>query len=155
VTARGASFADLLAESYAKLTGELLVPGGMSGDAAAAWLYEAPFGVLTHDTSPDPLFTYANRAAQQLFGYSRDEFVGLPSRLSAAAGQARDERQLFMDMVQRQGYADNYRGVRVTKSGRRFWIQDATVWNLIDAESVPVGQAALIRNWTFAWGRGS
>jgi PAS domain S-box-containing protein len=150
MTARGASFAGLLAGSYAKLVGEPLVPGGLSGDAAAAWLYEAPVGLLAHDTSPDPLFTYANRVAQEYFGYSWDEFVGMPSRLSATAGQARDERQLFMDMVQRQGYADNYRGLRITKSGRRFWIQDATVWNLIDAESVLVGQAALIRSWTDA-----
>lgn len=148
MTAREAAFADLLAESYAKLVGEALVPEGMSGDAAAAWLYEAPVALLAHDTSPDPVFTYANLAAQECFGYSWGEFVGLPSRLSAVAGQARDERQLFMDMVQRQGYADNYRGLRITKSGQRFWIQDATVWNLIDAESALVGQAALIRSWT-------
>jgi hypothetical protein len=147
MTARDAWFADLLAESYAKLVGKPLVPDGMSGDAAAAWLYEAPVGLLAHDTSPDPLFTYANLAAQERFEYSWDEFIGMPSRLSAAAGQARDERQLFMDMVQRQGYADNYRGPRMTKSGRRFWIEDATVWNLIDAESSLVGQAALIRSW--------
>ena len=147
MTVREAAFADLLAESYAKLVGEALVPEGMSGDAAAAWLYEAPFGLLAHDTSPDPLFTYANRAAQERFGYSRDEFIGLPSRLSAVAGQARDERQVFMDMVQRQGYADNYRGLRIAKSGQRFWIQDATVWNLVDAESALVGQAALIKSW--------
>ena len=147
MTTRGASFAGLLAESYGKLVGEPLVPEGLAGDAAADWLYEAPVGLLAHDTSPDPLFTYANRAAQERFGYSRDEFIGLPSRLSAVAGQARDERQVFMDMVQRQGYADNYRGLRIAKSGQRFWIQDATVWNLVDAESALVGQAALIKSW--------
>jgi PAS domain S-box-containing protein len=150
MSAAVASFADLLAESYAKLVGGPLVPWGMSGATAAAWLYEAPFGLLAHDSSPDPLFSYANRVAQEPFGYSWDEFVGLPSRLSAVAGQARDERQLFMDTVHRQGYADNYRGLRVTKSGRQFWIRDATVWNLIDAESTLVGQAALIRTWTSA-----
>ena len=148
MTTRGASFAGLLAESYVKLVGKPLVPGDLSGDAAADWLYEAPVGLLAHDTSPDPLFTYANREAQQRFEYSWDEFIGLPSRLSAVAGQARDDRQMFMDMVQRQGYADNYQGLRIAKSGRRFWIRDATVWNLINAESELVGQAALIRTWT-------
>jgi hypothetical protein len=39
VTTRGAAFAILLAESHAKVVGELLVPEGMSGDAAAVWLY--------------------------------------------------------------------------------------------------------------------
>lgn len=55
-----------------------------------------------------------------------------------------------MAMVQRQGYADNYRGLRRTKSGRRFWIQDTTARNFIDAESVLVGQAALVRSWADA-----
>lgn len=146
MTIRGAVLAALLAESHAKLVGEPLIPEGMSGDAAAAWLYDAPFGLLAHDTSADPLFVYANRAAQERFGYTWDEFVGLPSRLSAG-GQAREERRVFMDAVRRQGYATDYRGPRIAKSGRRFWIEDATVWNLIDSESELVGQAALIRRW--------
>jgi PAS domain S-box-containing protein len=146
VTTRGAAFAILLAESHATVVGEPLVPEGMSGDAAAAWLYDAPFGLLAHDTSTDPLFVYANRTAQERFGYTWDEFVGLPSRLSAG-GQAREERRVFMDSVRRRGYAANYRGPRIAKSGRRFWIEDTTVWNLLGSESELVGQAALIRNW--------
>ena len=48
------------------------------------WLYEhAPFGLLAHDTSADPRFVYANSTAQGCFGYAWEEFVGLPSRLSA------------------------------------------------------------------------
>jgi PAS domain S-box-containing protein len=146
VTTRDAAFAALLAESHAKVVGELLVPEGMSGDAAADWLYDAPFGLLAHDASADPLFVYANRAAQERFGYTWEEFVGLPSRLSAG-GQAREERRVFMDSARRQGYVANYRGPRIAKSGRRFWIEDATVWNLLDSESGLVGQAAQIRNW--------
>lgn len=144
MTTREAPFADLLAGSYAKLVGEPLVPEGVAGDAAAAWLYEAPFGLLAHDTSPDPVFIYANRAAQERFEYSWDEFVGLPSRL-LAGGQDRETRRVFLDSVLRRGYADDYRGLRVAKSGRRFWIEETTVWNLISPESALVGQAALIR----------
>lgn len=150
MTALEASFADLLAGSYARLVGGPLIPDDMSGDDAAAWLYEAPFGLLAHDTSSDPLFVYANLTAQKLFGYSWDEFVGLPSRLSAATGQDREERRVFMDEVRQRGYADNYRGLRTAKSGRRFWLHDATVWNLVDSDSTLVGQAALIRNWADA-----
>ena len=146
MTTRDAAFAALLAESHVKVVGEPLVPEGMPSDAAADWLYDAPFGLLAHDTSADPLFVYANRTAQERFGYTWDEFVGLPSRLSAG-GQAREERRVFMDSVRRQGYVANYRGPRIAKSGRRFWIEDTTVWNLLDSESELVGQAALIRNW--------
>jgi PAS domain S-box-containing protein len=146
VSTRDAAFAALLAESHAKVVGEPLVPKGMSGGATADWLYDAPFGLLAHDTSADPLFVYANRTAQEHFGYTWDEFVGLPSRLSAG-GQAREERRVFMDSVRRRGYVANYRGPRIAKSGRRFWIEDATVWNLLGSESELVGQAAVIRNW--------
>jgi MEKHLA domain len=147
--ARGALFAGLLAASYATVVGEPLVPKGMSDTAAATWLYEAPFGLLAHDTSPDPLFVYANLTAQERFEYSWDEFVGLPSRLSAG-GQDREERRVFMEAVRLRGYVDGYRGLRITKSGRRFWIEGTTVWNLIRPQSALVGQAALIRRWADA-----
>jgi hypothetical protein len=149
MSARGASFAGVLTASYATVTGEPLVPAGLSDTEAAAWLYEAPFALLAHDTSPDPLFVYANLTAQECFEYNWDEFIGLPSRLSAG-GQAREERRVFMDAVRLRGYADDYRGLRITKSGRRFWIEDATVWNLISPQSTLAGQAALIRRWTDA-----
>ena len=114
---------------------------------AAGWLYEAaPFCVLAHDTAADPVFTYANRAAQRCFEYSWAEFTALPSRLSAEAPD-RDARQHLLDQVSRQGYASGYRGVRVARSGRRFWIEDGTVWQLIDAAGVVHGQAATFPRW--------
>ena len=141
------TFAELLAGSYASLVGEALVPDGVAD--VATWLYEAPFGLLAHDTSPDPVFVYANRTAQEHFEYSWAEFVGLPSRLSAGE-EDRVARAAVLDAVRRQGYTNDYRGPRVAKSGRRFWIDDVTVWNLITPESTQVGQAALIRHWSEA-----
>jgi hypothetical protein len=140
-------FAELLAASYERLVGEPLAPAGLTGGDVAGWLYKAPFGLLAHDTSADPVFVYANLFAQQCFEYSWEDFVGMPSRLSAEAAR-RDDRQAFMESVLRQGYAEGYRGVRISKSGRRFWIEDVTLWNLVDGEAVPHGQAALIRRWT-------
>ncbi|WP_344653461.1 MEKHLA domain-containing protein [Cryptosporangium japonicum] len=139
--------AELLTRSYARLVGGRLVPDGVSD--VAGWLYDAPFGLLAHDTSPDPVFVYANRTAQQHFGYGWDEFVGLPSRLSAGE-EDRGARAALLDAVRRQGYTDAYRGPRVAKSGRRFWIDDVTVWNLLTPDSERVGQAALIRSWSDA-----
>jgi hypothetical protein len=140
-------FADLLADSYRTLVGEPLVPDGLHGLEAAEWLYEAPFGLLAHDTSPDPLFVYANLTAQQLFGYSWDDFIGLPSRLSAGP-QDRESRAALMESVRLKGFATGYRGPRVTSEGRGFWIEDVTIWNLLDPAGVPAGQAALILRWT-------
>ncbi|WP_025598469.1 MEKHLA domain-containing protein [Burkholderia sp. WSM2230] len=138
------AFFQLLASSYERLLKRPLVPVGSGIGNAARWLYdEAPFAVLAHDTSPDPLFVYGNRAAQRRFEYAWDEIVGLPSRLSADAPN-RDERQAFLQQVERDGYVQGYRGIRVTKSGKRFWIENATVWQLYDDKGTHRGQAAMI-----------
>lgn len=132
-----ASFA-LIAGSHERLVGRPLVPAG----AGAAWLYhEAPFGILAHDGGADPRFVYANVAAQTAFAYPWDRLVGLPSRLSAEPDD-RDERRRLLDAVARDGFIDDYRGRRVSRTGRRFWIDDATVWNLLDEDGARVGQAA-------------
>jgi PAS domain S-box-containing protein len=138
-------FFTLLGESYARLLGKPLVPDEELPPAEAArWLYEdAPFGVLAHDTQADPVFVYGNLRAQRLFGYTWNELTALPSRLSAEAPE-RSERQAFLEQVTRDGYVDGYRGVRVTKSGERFWIERATVWQLFDRDGVYRGQAAMI-----------
>jgi len=135
---------DLLADSYRRLLGEPLVPGGLRGAAAAGWLYDAPFGLLAHDTSPDPVFVYANRAAQRAFGYDRAELEGMPSRLSAGEDD-RASRAAFMASVRAKGYVTGYRGPRVAKDGHRFWIEDVTLWNLVGEDGTVAGQAALIR----------
>lgn len=143
-------FAELLSESHERVVGASMLPAGIDRSDAARWLYEnAPFVLLAHDTSADPLFVYANRTAQRCFGYEWDEFVGMPSRLSAEAPN-REERARFMDAVREHGYVGDYRGLRISKSGRRFWIDEATVWNLADAEGTLHGQAALVRWWADA-----
>jgi hypothetical protein len=136
-------FFALLTESYQRLVGAPLVPKGKD----AAWLYaQAPFAVVAHNTDSDPKFIYANRAAQACFEYSWDEFIGLPSRLSAEAPD-RAERQVLLDAVATNGFMSGYRGVRVAKSGRRFLIADGVVWDLIDQQGIRHGAAATFPSW--------
>jgi hypothetical protein len=73
-----------------------------------------------------------------------DEIIGLPSRLSAPAPD-RDERQRLLDAVTKDGFIGNYRGLRIAKSGRRFWIEHAVVWQLIDENGHLHGQAAMFQ----------
>ncbi len=134
-------FFELLTGSYRRLVGRTLT------DRDAAWLYrDAPFVVLAHNTDPDPIFTYANRAAQACFEYGWDEFLTLPSRLSAEAA-LRQERQAALDAVRKHGFVGDYNGIRIAKSGRRFRIRDALVWQLIDEAGVFRGQAATFADW--------
>jgi hypothetical protein len=136
-------FFALLTGSYARLLGESLVPAGKD----AAWLYRAaPFVVLAHNTDEDPKFIYANKAAQACFEYSWEEFMSLPSRLSAEVPD-RTARQALLDEVARHGFIKNYRGVRVAKSGRHFVIDDGIVWELVDRSGIRHGQAATFMSW--------
>ena len=137
-------FFRLLTDSHQRIVGTPLVPADIDANEAATWLYEsAPFAVLAHDTAPDPIFVYGNRRAQALFGYDWDEFTTLPSRLSAEAPE-RSQRQAFLERVARDGFVDDYSGVRISKSGVRFWIEQVTVWQLLDPAGRCLGQAAMI-----------
>jgi PAS domain S-box-containing protein len=141
---RNLDFYQLLANSYARFLGDRLVLHDVLIAEAAEWLYEkAPFAVLAHNTDQDPFFIYGNKAAQRRFEYSWDEIIQLPSRLSAEAPN-REERDRFLARVRQFGYESNYEGVRVTKSGQRFIIEDATLWQLFDADGKLHGQAVII-----------
>jgi MEKHLA domain-containing protein len=102
--------------------------------------------VLAHNTDPDPLFIYANKAAQACFEFGWDEIVSLPSRLSAEPVD-REDRQKLLDAVARHGFATGYSGLRIAKSGRRFFIEDGVVWQLIDDHGAVRGQAATFAKW--------
>lgn len=142
-----AAISAIVLKSFARIVGRPLVPAGLDDGQAVRWLYEeAPYGVLAHDTAADPRFIYANKAAQHCFEYPWAEFAGLPSRLSAEAPN-RAERQAFLDQVARDGFAKGYRGLRVSRSGRRFFIEDVTLWQLIDDRGVLHGQGALLPIW--------
>jgi hypothetical protein len=137
------AFSQLVANSYARLTGCPLVPKQIDPADAARWLYEdAPFCMLAHNKDPDPRFIYANLTAQECFEYSWDEFLSLPSRLLAEAVN-RQDRQRLLDAVCRDGVVTDYSALRVSASGRRFLIEKGTVWQLIDADGISRGQAAL------------
>lgn len=133
----------LLVSSYRRLTGKVLI-GKVPADAEALQLalWNAPRAIVAHGTEDDSVFFYGNRLALQLFDMSFNEFVRLPSRFSAEP-LARKERARLLEKVTQQGYVDNYSGMRIAGSGKRFMIENGTVWNLADADGVHHGQAAV------------
>lgn len=133
----------LVAESFARLLGRPLVAQGAD---PVRVLWEAPAVIVAHGTEPDPLFFFANRTALARFEATPDQFLGMPSRLSAEA-PLREERQALLDRVSRDGFIADYAGVRVTLNGRRFRIEQAVVWNLRDAAGAIHGQAACFDRW--------
>jgi MEKHLA domain-containing protein len=150
ILAYDSDFFGLLVSSYRRTVGAepaFLEPGPAGQRPSAAWLYdEALHPVLAHNTDPDPRFIYANKAAQACFEYGWDEIVSLPSRLSAEPVD-REGRQRLLDDVARRGFATGYSGLRIAKSGRRFFIEDGVVWQLIDEDGAVRGQAATFAKW--------
>lgn len=128
----------LIAESFARLLGRPLV--APDGNVAAA-LWAAPLAVVAHGNEPDPLFFFGNLAALGRFETTAERFIGMPSRLSAEA-PLRGEREALLERVTRDGFIDDYAGTRISAKGRRFRIDNAVVWNLIDATDQRHGQAA-------------
>ncbi len=136
----------LIADSHLRLTGRALVVP--SGDLRAA-LWKARTVIVAHGTESDPVFFYGNRQALDLFEMEWAAFVQMPSRLSAEP-LLREERSRVLDRVGRDGFISDYAGIRISSSGKRFRIERAVVWNLIDACGMCHGQAAAFDHWTAA-----
>lgn len=117
-----------------------------SPEQSAKSLYHAPFALLSHDAGEEPRLTYANLTAQRLFGMTWEEMIGLPSRETAET-QRRESRAEVLKQVAERGYTDGYSGIRIGKGGRRFRIEQVTLWNLRGADGEFAGQAALIEAW--------
>jgi hypothetical protein len=144
----GFAHAAALARSFRHWLGRDLVPGRMEPRALAEALFHAPFVLVSHGTQPDPVLNYGNRAALALWEMPWDELTRTPSRLTAEP-VAREERARLLAEVTAHGHIANYAGVRISKTGRRFRIQQAIVWNLLDEAGGHYGQGAMFDRWEF------
>jgi hypothetical protein len=144
LTAHAGARLRLIAESFARLTGRPLLGEALATPQA---LWAAPFVLLAHGTEPDPLFFYGDRMGLELFELSPETLIRTPSRLSAEPVD-RAERARLLEAVGARGFIEDYAGVRVSSTGRRFRIEQAVVWNLVDADGALHGQAAAFARWT-------
>jgi PAS domain-containing protein len=137
----------LILSNYRRLFGRDLVEI-QPGEDEVQKLFDAPFAVLSAlgRFGTDHVFNYANRQALGLFEYAWDELMGKPSSASAEPVH-RDERRRLLDEVGKHGFIENYSGIRISQTGRRFRIEKATVFNLLDEESTYVGQSATFADW--------
>ena len=141
--------ARMLVESFRRWTRrDLLGPDtvGLPDSELARQLYEAPFVVVSHGIETDPVLNYGNRAALDRWELDWETFTKTPSRFTAEA-PAREERARLLEEVTRHGFIANYAGIRISSTGKRFRITEAVVWNLVDSEGKPAGQAATFDRW--------
>ncbi|MGL4882279.1 MAG: MEKHLA domain-containing protein [Waterburya sp.] len=139
-------WSQILFNSYKQLLGKELIKSVNTPEELAVALFSAPFVVVSHDTQTDPIFNYGNQTALQLWSVSWDELTQTPSRLTAEpVNQA--TRAATLQQVTAQGYIDNYQGIRISRTGQRFLIKQAIIWNLTDELGQKCGQAATFSDW--------
>jgi len=134
----------LLITSFRNVVGQELI-NAKSTDAVYD-IFNAPFVLLSHDTQKDPVFNFSNASGLSLFEYNWKEFTSTPSRYSAEQPN-RAERERLLNRVNQKGYIDDYSGVRISKTGKRFLIRHAIVWNVFDEHNNYCGQAAKFDDW--------
>jgi hypothetical protein len=133
-----------LMECYRRLLGRELLPDlpvGLDGAARSRALFEAPFCVVSHGPQANPILNYGNRYALDLWELDWETWLRTPSRQTAEPDR-REERERLLAQVRDRGYVEGYSGIRVSATGRRFVIENVTVWNLTDQDGQPCGQAA-------------
>lgn len=136
-----ADHAALMMASYERLLGRPLAENAKA-------LYHCDAVVLSHDGAADPVLTYGNLAGQRLWEMGWDQLTALPSRLTAEPAHQAQRDAMFNEM-RRKGFIENYNGVRISASGRRFEIRNAVIWPLVDAAGVKKGEAATFREWQY------
>lgn len=138
----------LLLNSFRHFVGRELIPRLDSPEEQAEALFNAPRVVVSHTPAADPILNYANRAALQLWDIDIPTLLKTPSRHTAEP-MHRDERAELLRRTTEHGYVDDYQGIRIAATGRRFSIEQAIVWNLIDEQGNFAGQAATFTDWQF------
>ena len=138
-----------LLESHQRAFSRPLIGSAQPGQAKRLLcqnLFACGFPVLAHGTEQDPKLSYANAAALQLWETRWDELIGMPSRLTAPNSE-RAERINALGQAKRLDAVQDYRGIRISRKGRRFMINKARIWTLWDAEEQVCGQAACFSDW--------
>lgn len=141
-----ATHIQLLNDSYQRLFNQPLITA--QEDNLAKTLFYAPFVLLSHNNASEPLFNYANHQGLELFEFDWRELITTPSKKSAEVIN-QTERAKLLQQVTEQGFISHYQGIRISKTGKRFKILQATVWNLIDPHGDYQGQAACFAHWQF------
>lgn len=138
----------LLLDSFRRWLGRDLIERKGSPEEQAKALYHAPFVVVAHGMEADPILNYGNKIALGLWELDWERFIKTPSRLTAEpVDQA--ERARMLAQAQEKGFIDDYKGVRISGTGKRFLVEQAIVWNVVGAEGEQVGQAATFSHWRF------
>ncbi len=119
-------------------------------------LYDSSFIFAAHkyktrllgESADEPRFVFGNAKALELWELDWDNFIGMPSRLTAEPEEQGLREALFKE-VREKGYINNYSGIRISSTGKRFQINSAIVWNVLDSSAKTIGQAVKFSDYKY------
>lgn len=136
----------IILKSYSSHTGKYFIPENFNNIESAKFCFNASFALLSHTNEKEPIFNYANESALKLFEMEWQELVLTPSKKSAEKIQQEDRKKLFEEVSQKG--ITNFTGIRVSKSGKRFFIEDGILFNLYKDKNF-YGQSAFFSKWKY------
>ena len=135
-------------DSYVRLVKQELITRGGTPQEQAERLFTSPLVVASHGLEEDPILNYGNQAALDLWEMDWEQFTKTPSRLTVEPVN-REERARMLAQAKTHGYISDYQGIRISRSGKRFFVERATVWTIQKPDGTPLGQAAMFSSWTY------
>ena len=111
-------------------------------------LFFAPFICVSHTNARDPILCYGNEKALELWGLDWETFTKTPSRKTVSEAE-RADREVLLSNAHKEGYIDNYHGIRINAKGKKFQISNVILWNVLDEHSNIIGQAAMFKDYCF------
>jgi len=138
----------MVLDSLDRLTGRRPIDPTAPPEEQARAVFHAPFVLVSHGTEDDPRLNYGNLAALALWEADWETFTSVPSRLTADS-PTQAERTHLLRQARERGVIDHYSGVRVTFGGRRFMIENATLWTVSGTDGTYRGQAALFERYRY------
>ena len=136
----------IVLNSYKKLLKKELINRQGSPREQSRQLFYAPFVVFSHGIEKDPIYNYGNQLGLKLWEINWDELIETPSRTNTEIS-LRQERQILIQETTDREYVTNRQGIRISKTGKKYQINDITIWNLYNNEDKYCGQAATFSDW--------
>jgi len=137
-----------LLDSYAHWVKQELIQRNGTPFEQAGRLFNSAFVVVSHGVEDDPILNYGNQVALNLWAMDWQQFTQTPSRLTAEPVN-REERVRMLEQAKAQGYISDYRGVRISSTGKRFLVDQVIVWNIHKPDGNAIGQGATFSTWKY------
>lgn len=137
-----------LLDSYARFVKKELIDRQGTWLQQAEHLFDSSIVIASHGTEIDPVLNYGNQAALKLWEMDWNQFTRTPSRLTAEPIN-REDREQMLHQAKMQGFIADYTGIRISSNGKRFLINQATIWNIHKPDGTPLGQGAAFSDWLY------